>query len=92
MGRWIAVGKAPGWDSVERFSKELKQTGEWRIDPKATITSVYALADGRLIAECHAPAQAQFDEWLKKKGWTVESVTPIKLVAKTGDIWNVEKS
>ncbi len=90
MGRWIAVGKAPGWDNMEQFSKELKQTNQWRVDTKATITSVYALGDGRLIAECHAPEKAQFDEWLKKKGWTVESVTPIKLVAKTGDIWKVE--
>ncbi len=90
MGRWIAVGKAPGWDNKERFGTELKETSQWRIDPKATITSVYALADGRLIAECHAPEQASFDEWLKKKGWSVESITPIKLVAKTGDIWDIK--
>lgn len=90
MGRWIAVGKAPGWDNLERFGKELKETSQWRVDTKATITSVYALGDGRLLAECHAPEQAQFDEWLSKKGWKVESVTPIRFVAKTGDIWNVE--
>jgi len=90
MGRWIAVGKAAGWDKFERFSAELKATNQWRIDPKSTITSVYHLADGRMIAECHGPERAVFDEWLKKRGWSVESVTPIKLVAKAGDIWNVE--
>jgi hypothetical protein len=89
MGRWIAVGKASGWDKMERFGAELKATPQWRIDPKTTITSVYVLGDGRMLAECHGPEQGPFDEWLKKKGWTVESITPIKLVAKTGDIWNV---
>lgn len=91
MGRWIAVGKAPGWAELKRFRVELKATNEWRVNPRTTITSVYALADGRLIAECQAPSQAEFDEWLRKKGWTVESVTPIRFVARTGDIWNVEK-
>ena len=90
MGRWIAIGKAPGWDDQERFAKELKANPEFRVNPRTTITSVYALADGRLIAECHAPTQAEFDEWLKKKGWTVESVTPITRIAKTGEIWNVK--
>jgi hypothetical protein len=40
-----------------------------------------------MIAECHGVSQADFDAWLKKKGWTVESVTPIRHVAKSGDIW-----
>jgi hypothetical protein len=43
-----------------------------------------------MLAECHGPSQADFDEWLRKKGWTVESVTPIRHVAKSGDIWKVE--
>jgi hypothetical protein len=90
MGRWIAVGKASGWDTFERFSQELKATNQWRVDPKTTITSVYTLADGCMIAECHGPERGPFDAWLTKKGWSVESMTPIKLVAKTGDIWNVE--
>jgi hypothetical protein len=89
MARFIAIGKAPGWDDLERLTKEMKATDQWRIDPRATITSVYALGDGRLVAECHAPSQAEFDGWLKKKGWTVESVTPIKAVAKTGEVWKV---
>jgi hypothetical protein len=89
MGRWIAVGKAPGWDDLKRFGEEMKATDQWRIDPRSTITTVYALGDGRMIAECHAPSQAEFDEWLRKKGWQVESVTPIRYVAKTGEIWNI---
>ena len=45
--------------------------------------------DGRLIAECHTPDKAEFEAWLKKSGWTVESITQIKTVAKAGDIWKV---
>jgi len=90
MGRWIAIGKAPGWDDLKRFTAEMKDTSQWRIDPRSTITSVYALADGRLVAECHAPTKAEFEQWLSKKGWSVESVTPIQHIAKTGDIWIVK--
>lgn len=87
MPRWIAIGKAPGWDNLERLTKEMKQTGEWRIDPRTTITTVFALGDGRVLAECHGQSQADFDQWLSRKGWTVESVTPITIVAKTGEVW-----
>lgn len=89
MGRWIAVGKAPGWDDLAKFTTEMKDTPLWRPDPRTTITSVTALADGRMLAECHANTQAEFDAWLKQKGWQVESVTPIKHVARTGEIWKV---
>src|ERR1035437_2839995 len=66
MGRWIAIGKVPGWDDLGKFTDELKATAKWRLDPRTTITSVTALADGRLIAECHANSQADFDAWLKQ--------------------------
>jgi flavodoxin len=89
MGRWIAIGKAPGWDDLTRFSQEMKDTAQWRIDPKSTVTSVYALGDGRMVAEYHGPATAEFEDWLKKKGWSVESLTPIKHIAKSGEIWKV---
>ena len=89
MGRWIAIGRAPGWDDLQRFGAELKDTSQWRIDPKSTVTTVYALGDGRMVAEYHGPALNEFGEWLRKKGWSVESMTPIRFVAKAGDIWNV---
>ena len=89
MGRWIAIGKAPGWDDLKRFSQEMKDTSQWRIDPKSTVTSIYALADGRIIAEYHGPARTEFEDWLKKKGWNVESLTPIQHIAKSGEIWKV---
>jgi len=89
MGRWIAIGKAPGWDDLNRFSQEMKDTSQWRIDPKSTVTSVYALGDGRMVAEYHGPATAEFEDWLKKKGWSVESLTPVKHIAKAGEIWKV---
>ena len=89
MGRWIAIGKAPGWDDLNRFTSEMKATTQWRVDQKTTITTVFALGDGRLLAECHGPSQEDFQAWLQKKGWEVESVTPIRYVARAGDIWKV---
>ena len=90
MGRWLAVGTAPGWDELAKFSAELEETTKWRVNQKTTITTVFALGDGRLLAECHAPERADFEDWLQQKGWTVESLAPIKYIAKTGDIWSVE--
>lgn len=89
MGRWIVIGKAPGWDNLETFTAEMKSTEQWRVDPRTTVTSVTALADGRLLAECHASSTADFEPWLAKNGWQVESVTRIKHIARTGEIWKI---
>lgn len=89
MGRWIAIGKAPGWDDLAKFTDELKATSKWRIDPRTTITEVIALADGRMLIECHANSQADFDALLKRNDWQVESVAAIKHIARTGEIWKV---
>ena len=89
MGRWIAIGRAPGWDELSRFTDEMKATSAWRIDARTTITEVVALDDGRLMAECHASHREDFDAWLQQKGWQVESVTPIRHVARSGEIWKV---
>lgn len=89
MGRWIAIGRAPGWNDLGKFGDELRETSQWRVDPQTTITRVFALADGRLVAECHAPKLDVFEGWLRNKGWQVESVTPITHLANTGSIWKV---
>lgn len=89
MGRWIAIGTAPGWDDIAKFGTELRETSQWRPDAQTTVTTVFALADGRVLAECHAGKQQDFEAWLRQKGWQVESVTPIKHLAKTGSIWKV---
>ena len=87
MGHWLAIGKAQGWDDLTKFSAEMKETKQWRVNPKTTVITVFALADGRLMAECRGPDRVDFDTWLQEKGWQVESVTPISHLAKTGEIW-----
>ena len=89
MGRWIAIGRAPGWDDLATFGAELRETSQWRVDPQTTVTTVLALGDGRVMAECHATKQETFEAWLQQKGWQVEAVTPITHLAKTGSIWKV---
>lgn len=89
MGRWIAIGTAPGWDDIQKFDEAMHDTDDWRPDARTTVTTVFALEDGRLMAECHAIKQESFEAWLQKKGWNVESITPITHLAKTGSIWKV---
>ena len=89
MGRWIAIGTAPGWNDITKFGAELRETSMWRPDAQTTVTTVLALGDGRVLAECHAVKQEDFEAWLRRKGWQVESVTPIKHLAKTGSVWKV---
>lgn len=87
MGRWIAIGRVDGWDDPKIFGDALKAPEKWRVDTRTTITEVVALADGRVIAECHANAQADFEAWLAKTGFQVESITPIRHLARIGEIW-----
>jgi hypothetical protein len=89
MGRWIAIGTAPGWEDITKFGAELRGTSKWRPDAQTTITTVFALGDGRMVAECHASKQEDFAAWLERKGWRVESLTSITHLAKTGSIWKV---
>jgi hypothetical protein len=89
MGRWIAIGTAPGWDDIATFGAALRETSMWRPDAQTTITTVFALGDGRLVAEGHAARREDFEQWLTQKGWQVESLTPIRHLAKTGSIWKV---
>ncbi|MFC1935353.1 hypothetical protein ACFLX9_01095 [Chloroflexota bacterium] len=89
MPRWIAIGTAPGWDEAKKLSDEMHLPRNWRPDARTTIKTVYVLNDGRSIAECHAPSQESFEAWLQKKGWTVESITPIKNIANVGSIWEI---
>lgn len=89
MPRWIAIGTAPGWNDIKKFDQEMRATHNWRPDARTTITTVFALGDGRLLAECHAIKQESFEAWLQQKGWNVESITPITHLAKTGSVWGV---
>ena len=67
----------------------MRETNNWRPDARTTITTVIALENGCLLAECHALKQESFEVWLQQKGWNVESITPIKHLAKTGSVWEV---
>ncbi|MBI4339767.1 MAG: hypothetical protein HY680_07420 [Chloroflexi bacterium] len=91
MPRWLAIGKAPGWDEVNKLTSEMKATKNWRADARTSVTTVLALGDGRLVAECHGAEQKDFEAWLKMKGWTVESIVPIKYIANLGSIWDGQK-
>jgi len=59
----------------------------WRVDARTTITTVCVLEDGRMLAECHASKKEDFEAWLQREQWKVESITQIKHLAKSGSVW-----
>ena len=67
MGRWIAIGKAPGWDDLTKFTDGLKETSKWRVDPRTTITEVTVLA-GQMLYYWNSPATAKHAGEVDKKG------------------------
>ena len=89
MPRWMAIGTAPGWNDAKKLGEEMHEPRNWRPDARTTVTTVYGLGDGRLLAECAGVKQEDFEAWLQQKGWKVESITEIKLLAKTGSIWEL---
>jgi hypothetical protein len=89
MSHWIAIGKVPIWSDLGKFTADLRAPDKWRVNPRTTITTVMALADGRVLAECHAHSKADFETWLKQTEWELECVTQISHIAKTGDIWKL---
>jgi hypothetical protein len=91
MGRWIAIGKVPRWNDLQSFTAELKPTAGWRVTPRMAITEVVVLADGRMVAECHADSEEDFRVWLDRRGWEIESLTPIRHLARTGEVWDVSR-
>ncbi len=90
MPRWMAIGTATGWNDHKKFGDEMHATHNWRPDARTSITNVYSLADGRLVAECAGVDKKDFEAWLKQKSWKVESVTEIKMLARTGSIWEIK--
>lgn len=87
MGRWIAIGRASGWEELETLTAQMKGTENWRVTPKTSITSVFILGDGRLLAECQGESKADFETWLRQRNWRVEDLVSVGHVARTGDIW-----
>ena len=65
----------------------MKATSQWRPDPRTTITTVTALEDGRLLAECQGVSKATFEQWLESKSWNVDSITQVTHLARFGSIW-----
>ena len=67
----------------------MRESSNWRSDARTAVTTVFAPEHGRLLGECHALKQEDFHACLQQKGWHFESITPIKLLAKTGSIWEL---
>ena len=62
MARFMAIHTIPGIIE-ERFRAALDQVKKWRPDRRTTVLKVYCdLSEGRLISECEAPEQSQFED------------------------------
>ena len=89
MPRFIAFHTLPGI-TEEHFNEALGDASKWRPNPRTTILKVYCnLAEGKLVSECEAVEQAQFEEWIANTGWPVDSIHQVDLVQQVGNIWKL---
>lgn len=74
----------------EQFNEALGTVPKWRPNPRTTILKVYCnLGEGKLVSECEAVEQAQFEEWIAQTGWPVDSIYQVDLVQQVGNIWKL---
>ena len=89
MARFVAIHNVPGM-TEERFQETLGDAKLWRPDRRTTILKVYCnLAEGKLVSECEAAEQSQFEEWMQQVGWPCEAVFRVDLVHQVGQIWKM---
>ncbi len=89
MARFMAIHTISGL-TEERFRAALDQVNKWRPDRRTTILKVYCnLSEGRMVSECEAPEQSQFEEWLKSVDWPYDSIHRVDLVHQVGNIWKL---
>lgn len=89
MARFVAISDVPGI-TEERFKETLGEVRNWRFDRRAWIVKAYCNLDrGKIIAECEAQEQGQFEDWLKRTGWTVSGIYRVDLIHEAAAIWTV---
>jgi hypothetical protein len=44
---------------------------------------------GKVVAECEAPDQEQFEKWLAKTGWKISGVYRVNYIHEAAAIWPV---
>jgi len=88
MPRYIAFLTMPQL-SKEQFTNAVNAVSKWRPDPRTTILKVYRAKSGKMVAECEAPTQQEFEAWLTKNGWNWESIEQVELIAQMGNVWQM---
>ena len=89
MARFVAIHSVPGL-TEEKFQEALGEVKKWRPDRRTTILKVYCdLDQGKLVSECEAVEQAQFEHWINDVGWPYDAIYKIDLVHQVGHIWKL---
>lgn len=89
MARFMAFHTMPGMTRGQ-FTEALKSVRQWRPNPRTTVIKVYCnLEAGRMVSECEAPTQEEFEAWLKERGWSWDVIHRVDLIAQTGNVWEV---
>ena len=89
MARYMAIGDAPGI-TEEGFRGALGEIRKWRFDRRGWIIKAYCNVDqGKIVAECEASDQQQFESWLAKTGWKINGVYRVNYIHEAAAIWPV---
>ena len=87
MSRFLAIKNKPGL-TEEQFREALNRTGKWRFGRHAWVVKAYcALEPGKLVIECEAPDQGEFETWLRANEWEADEICRVSFVHEEGQVW-----
>jgi len=87
MSRFLAIKSKQGLTEDE-FRSALDRTKKWRFGRRAWVVKAYAaLQSGKLVIEGEAPAQDEFEAWLKANDWEPDEIHRVNYVHEEGQVW-----
>ena len=89
MSRFIAIAEKPGL-TEDQFREALNRTRKWRFARRGWVLKAYCSLDpGKLMIECEAPEQKDFEEWLDNNGWQASDICRVNLIHEAGHFWPI---
>jgi hypothetical protein len=89
MSRFIAITEKPGLTEAQ-FRDALDRTRKWRFARRGWVLKAYcSTGSGKLVIECEASEQKDFEEWLTTNGWPTDEIFSVDMIHEAGHFWPI---